>query len=316
MDINKIILKTINSKASREEYEALELWKAESQQNIEFLQKMHMNSENTSDYKEFDEKRAWDKVEAAIDNPSTQSQSSNFSKVIYILLALALLAGAFYFINDGVTDSMDHIHESDNEMIHFALSDDSQIWLNSQSVVTELSDFTSKREVELKGEAYFDITRNPESPFTIMLNDNDYIKVLGTSFNVLNNGDDFDLVVYTGHVQLNVLDRTIDLYKNDRVTLLNGAYVKVKNSNKNTLSWKNKILIFDNEKMSTVFDELSDYYQVKFEGLEDLDVENCKLRSRFDNQTLESVLLELKDFFNIEYTLSGNVITLQSISCD
>jgi len=310
MDINKIILKTINSKASTQEYEALQAWKAESQQNIEFLNKMMEKQITVKDYIEFDKSKAWDKVESKLDHPP-KSKSYLWMSVIAILAFVAVV----YFSTNGNTPNTDHIHESNDEMINFALQDDSQIWLNNESTVVELSDFISERKVSLGGEAFFDITRNPEVPFTIELNDTDFITVLGTSFNVLNSGDDFDLVVYTGHVQLNVLGRTLDLYKNDRVTLLNGAYVKVKNSNKNTLSWKNKILVFDNDKLSDVFNELEDYYSVEFNGLADLDINSCRLRSRFDNESIDKVLSELVNHFNLVYTKENNIISIQSINC-
>ena len=310
MDINKIILKAINSKASTQEYEALQAWKAESQQNIEFLNKMMEKQSTVKDYIEFDKSKAWDKVESKIDH-SPQSKPYLWMSVIAILAFIAV----FYFATNGSKPNTDHIHESNDEMINIALKDDSQIWLNNESTVAELSDFISERKVSLEGEAFFDITRNPEAPFTIELNDTDFITVLGTSFNVLNSEDDFDLVVYTGHVQLNVLGRTLDLYKNDRVTLLNGAYVKVKNSNKNTLSWKNKILVFDNDKLSDVFNELEDYYSVEFNGLTDLDINSCRLRSRFDNESIDKVLSELVNHFNLVYTKENNIISIQSINC-
>ncbi len=308
MDINKVILKAINSKPSIEEYEALESWKAESEGNLEFLNTM-MNKQNpVADYKEFDKQVAWENVESKLDAP----QSKN---ILWLSVIAILIATVAYFAINGTSTTDDHIHESDNEVINFALIDESQIWLNHSSVITELSDFTSERKVSLEGEAFFDITRNPEAPFIIQLNDTDNIKVLGTSFNVVNNEDDFDIVVYTGHVQLNVLDRTIDLYKNDRVTLLNGAYVKVKNTNKNTLSWKDRVLIFDNDKLSDVFIELSDYYNIEFNGLDDLDLSDCRLRSRFNNEPIEKVLAELVNHFKLTYSKEQNTISVHSLSC-
>ncbi len=308
MDINKVILKAINSKPSIEEYEALESWKAESEGNLEFLNTM-MNKQNpVADYKEFDKQVAWENVESKLDAP----QSKN---ILWLSVIAILIATVAYFAINGTSTTDDHIHKSDNEVINFALIDESQIWLNHSSVITELSDFTSERKVSLEGEAFFDITRNPEAPFIIQLNDTDNIKVLGTSFNVVNNEDDFDIVVYTGHVQLNVLDRTIDLYKNDRVTLLNGAYVKVKNTNKNTLSWKDRVLIFDNDKLSDVFIELSDYYNIEFNGLDDLDLSDCRLRSRFNNEPIEKVLAELVNHFKLTYSKEQNTISVHSLSC-
>ena len=92
MDINKIILKAINSKASTEEYEALESWKAESEENIAFLEKMMADSKMKTDYREFDESVAWNKVESKIDAP--KSNSKTWISILGIIMVLAVL----YFV--------------------------------------------------------------------------------------------------------------------------------------------------------------------------------------------------------------------------
>src|SRR5258708_5365973 len=64
------------------------------------------------------------------------------------------------------------------------LPDGSQVWLNSGSNLTYTKEFgTRLREVELSGEAYFDVVKNPEQPFIIHTRQID-VKVVGTAFNV------------------------------------------------------------------------------------------------------------------------------------
>ena len=64
------------------------------------------------------------------------------------------------------------------------LADGSEVWVNSQSELEFPSRFTgNERRVKLRGEAYFEITKNVDMPFIVEVQDKE-IRVLGTSFNV------------------------------------------------------------------------------------------------------------------------------------
>jgi transmembrane sensor len=64
------------------------------------------------------------------------------------------------------------------------LPDGTQVWLNSGSKISYGNDFTgSMRQVNLKGEAFFDVVKDPARPFIIHTDAID-ITVLGTAFNV------------------------------------------------------------------------------------------------------------------------------------
>lgn len=64
------------------------------------------------------------------------------------------------------------------------LPDGTRVWLNSGSMLCFPPEFLEKeRKVELKGEAYFEVTKDPEHPF-IVKTLHTGIKVLGTAFNV------------------------------------------------------------------------------------------------------------------------------------
>ena len=67
---------------------------------------------------------------------------------------------------------------------HVVLPDNTIVWLNAGSRLVYPTQFNSKnREVMLFGEAFFDVSKNPEQPFIVKTSDLQ-IKVLGTRFNV------------------------------------------------------------------------------------------------------------------------------------
>lgn len=79
------------------------------------------------------------------------------------------------------------------------LCDGTKVYLNSGTVFEFPSRFNgSKREVKLKGEAYFEVKRNEQQPFVVKTREM-AVKVLGTSFNVKSYTDEPG--VYTTLVQ-------------------------------------------------------------------------------------------------------------------
>ena len=64
------------------------------------------------------------------------------------------------------------------------LSDGTEVWLNSASTLRFPFAFNGNvREVEIQGEAYFNVARNAEKPFIVRTPGGE-IRVLGTAFNV------------------------------------------------------------------------------------------------------------------------------------
>ena len=67
---------------------------------------------------------------------------------------------------------------------HFTLSDGTKVWMNSDSELRFPVNFTSnRREIFIKGEAYFEVEPDRERPFIVHANQVS-IQVLGTKFNV------------------------------------------------------------------------------------------------------------------------------------
>jgi ferric-dicitrate binding protein FerR (iron transport regulator) len=66
----------------------------------------------------------------------------------------------------------------------FNLPDGTKVWLSNNSSIKYPSQFTGRtRELEIKGEAYFEVTPNKRKPFVVNIGEN-RIKVLGTHFSV------------------------------------------------------------------------------------------------------------------------------------
>ncbi|HYG41145.1 MAG TPA: FecR family protein [Cytophagales bacterium] len=93
------------------------------------------------------------------------------------------------------------------------LPDNSIIYLNKNSSIKYNDNFKT-REIELSGEAYFDVTSG-ESPFIIKTPLAE-IKVLGTEFNIRSIGEQLEVEVEKGVVELKANQETNTLKRGER----------------------------------------------------------------------------------------------------
>ncbi|MBK9014040.1 MAG: FecR domain-containing protein [Saprospiraceae bacterium] len=87
------------------------------------------------------------------------------------------------------------------------LADGSKVWLNAQSSLQFFTENEGKdRRVELTGEAFFEVAKNPQRPFVVKTNLGE-VTVLGTSFNVrsLPGSPTLEVNVSTGKCAFNQL---------------------------------------------------------------------------------------------------------------
>lgn len=104
------------------------------------------------------------------------------------------------------------------------LPDGSKVWLNAGSKLDYPKQFNGKtRDVQLQGEAYFEVTKDSEKPFFVHTKSFD-IKVLGTGFNVRAYLDEDSAVTSLVHGSVEVIvgkkeKRTILLHPNEKITL-------------------------------------------------------------------------------------------------
>ena len=134
----------------------------------------------------------------------------------------------------------------------YILPDKSRVWLNKNSVVSYLPDFgDSVRNVQLQGEAFFEIQPDPERPFVISANGSE-TRVIGTAFNLRAYEKDNPVVtVVSGKVAFSnesSVEEKLVLVKGEKATLYKqeGKLKKEKNDNRHFLDWKH-ILVYKKE---------------------------------------------------------------------
>ena len=220
--------------------------------------------------------------------------------------AIALLVGlgTWLFVNQSVTTPQLVLTTASEEQKEIQLADGTKVWLNAQSSFTypEYFDGTS-RQVYLKGEAFFDVSRDVTKPFIIKTS-NSSIEVLGTSFNVqaLPSNNYTEVVVKTGKVRLAALStkQSVDLIANEKgihqypINQVN----KVEETDMNELAWKSKVLFFKNTPVPEVVESLERLFNVSIQAT--ANSQNCLFTGRFKEPNLDMIIKAISEEFNIK----------------
>ena len=193
------------------------------------------------------------------------------------------------------------------------LADGTIVWLNAESEFSYPVSFTdSIREVELKGEAYFEVAKGAK-PFEVWVNDVK-VKVYGTHFNV--NGYDKVLVqtvLLSGSVGVSSLknpgvEQMIRPNEMVEVNVSTGA-CEVKAVDATAyVAWKEGYFSFEQETLEQIMAKLSRWYDVQV-GFENEEVKTQRFTGRVDrNENFQGVLNLLQRTLLVKFKIEGNRI--------
>lgn len=202
----------------------------------------------------------------------------------------------------------------DEENRNIILVDGTNISLNSNSKVTISSDYLQgSREIDLVGEAYFDVAHNPDEPFIIHANQSS-VEVLGTAFNVRSHPgqDNVQVAVVNGRV---VFQNTVDLGNGSTeelsVTLSKGQYGYMDLTRRtilvdglaieNYLAWKDGRFAFEGLTLSQVCVQLERIYEINC-SFENNSIGDLKLTSNFTNESPDKTLDVIALSLGVEYS--------------
>lgn len=193
------------------------------------------------------------------------------------------------------------------------LPDGTRVHLNAGSSLTYFSDYARQRLVELNGEAYFEVERNPENPFIVRSRE---VKttVLGTSFNIKNIGSSTEVLLVEGKVRVEdrnvpgdflVLDpRQKVVYNKD-----SGLSSAVDAGDLHDILWTQGVIYFGNTTLPEVIRVLEDWYAVDIEATGDY--EGLQYSGKFQNEYLSNVLEAMSFSLDLKYELDGKKVKLK-----
>ena len=144
------------------------------------------------------------------------------------------------------------------------LSDGTKIWLNAESELKYPVSFTgNERRVYLKGEGFFEVTKNEKSPFKVVTNDH-VISVLGTQFSIRAYSDEkyITTTLESGRVSIDAGNRHAELLPGQQSNVSNSE-MSVKDVNTQLYTaWHNNKYVFDNQSLREILHTLSRWYDM------------------------------------------------------
>jgi transmembrane sensor len=333
--VKELITKHLAGEASSEEETALRDWIAEAQENERHYlayKKVFEISENHYAHQAeamhtVDIDHEWNHFITTIQRnegkPEAKLRSIEKSPLNFwykIAAAIALVAVSGWIILNFISGDNTIHYETASETRTISLPDGSQVTLNSHSELSYSSSFNEKdRTVTLQGEAFFEVTRNPQKTFRIHAN-SAVVEVLGTSFNVLayDSLAQVEVVVETGTVKLSVPDSKteVKLVAGEKGIYSKGSQQVSSSINKdvNFQSWNTRKIIFTEDDLRAVVETLNKIYRANITIAADVPA-SCVVTVTFDHQSLDAVLHVLETTLNLTYQVNGNQIVITAAGC-
>jgi ferric-dicitrate binding protein FerR (iron transport regulator) len=305
--IISIIAKQLKEQASPEELQELQSWlqaDALHQRQYDELMAIWQNSGRLLNAPGFDTHSAWLKIKNQIKRPpATETKPSSpvisliFLKraAIAVVLLAAISLATFWYVSR--TQWQTFTATVNNQVLH--LPDQSIVHVRKGSAIRFPKKFSAReRQVELTGEAFFEVQHNEQQPFRIVTA-HSAIRVLGTSFLVHTNEMSDEVVVVTGQVQVQDKNRNsnqVIVPAGQRVVLQQHQFTQQPVTDSNFIAWQTGHLNFENTPLYKVLEDVAHYYGETIELAPGVPPSAAShgMTLRFDNQPLEQALEEIR----------------------
>ncbi|WAC09500.1 FecR family protein [Dyadobacter pollutisoli] len=230
-------------------------------------------------------------------------------------------------------ETITEIVNNERALKYVQLPDGSSVVLHKNSSVKYPKEFAaSKREVFLSGEAFFEVTKNPEQPFFVYANEL-VAKVHGTSFSVKARAEDEQVIVavktgkvsvftkkdakakqYTEDKELAALVLTPNQQatferSHDRLfrTILSTAILL-------NIPIENQAFTYSETPAEAVFTTLSKAYGVDIEFNREI-MSQCSITATLGDEPLENKLKWICTILEAEYEITPEKITIKGNPC-
>jgi ferric-dicitrate binding protein FerR (iron transport regulator) len=245
-------------------------------------------------------------------------QTLHWWKYVAVAASVAVIVLCSTFIFNRQLKEETFVLSTKLERQLFTLPDSSRIWLNSESKLTYTNAFgKNARNVELCGEAYFEVAKDSIRPFTVKTGEIS-IRVLGTKFNVQAYPSEKTIATTLLEGTVSVLQKSVP---KGGVILCPGQQLRFDSSNKEILilevdcapyaAWKEGKLIFRQTNVKEAFAIMERDFRIKI-ILENKALEQRKITGRFDlNENPENILSVMQETIPFNYILKNDSIFIK-----
>lgn len=263
------------------------------------------------------ERRIWERITGLVDG-KRMSRRLWMYKITAVAASVLLLISVGTLIYQGAQDEERYMYvvaSGIRSIEPISLPDGTSVRMGPNSQLTYPSRFTGKtREVELKGQAFFDVAKDAERPFTVHT-ENMGVTALGTAFEVFDHHSEknIETILLNGRVKVDLEGPDV---KNKQEVILSpnemlvydkqNRSMNVKRVNAETYSgWRNGILSFENEPLSMILTRLEPWFGRKVVCPDEI-AEKYRFTFKVRDESLERILFMLSTTSPIRYREKDN----------
>ena len=205
-------------------------------------------------------------------------------------------------------------HPDHLERTKVILPDSTQVWLNSASRLSYTDAFMTKnREVQISGEAFFDVVRKNDMPFVVKFQENT-ITVKGTKFNVTAYGmeDKVYAALVEGKIEFAGSTVKVDMNPGEMLSydMTTKDILKCKADLSSQISWVDGRLDYSSITLEQFLTRLSSIYGFKVDYRPHKYVNHTFCINLSTNESLNDVLDAISIIVPISWSYSDGVVTV------
>lgn len=195
------------------------------------------------------------------------------------------------------------------------LADGTIVWLNSDSHIRYPVTFSGNtRQVELEGEAYFEVAKDVEQPFIVRMNEYN-VRVTGTQFNVRNYlNESLATTLVEGGVQIERKGK-VDRLRPGQQAVLENNEIRIRVVNvEEQVAWRHGAFGFTQCRLENIMEELARWYDVDVFYMNQ-QVKDYHFSAWFKrSSSINEVINILEKTKKISLDLKGRILTVKDIS--
>lgn len=325
----------LSGEASEEERKDLERWLELSEENKRlFRQIQDIYNVELQNRFQYDKEAALNKFRKVMEADSSSAAKKGariyhapkrktgvWLKIAALLLAVAGIS--IYVVTSTDFSAEDPAQEvahgvsvetEPGEQKSFRLSDGSRVRLNAGSRIYIPSGFgTASRDVELSGEAFFEIESGHEYEFSVVT-ESARVAVLGTSFSVRawQDREESVIAVQTGRVSVRSSSPEIE----EQTILTPGEYSTVRRGEApgpalqanvdQYLGWTNQMFVFEETPLIDVLRQLELHFNVRITVSDFSSIED-PVTARYRDESLEEILRFTSITHGVDFTVKSSI---------
>jgi ferric-dicitrate binding protein FerR (iron transport regulator) len=215
-----------------------------------------------------------------------------FKPAFAVILFLAVIAAGIYLINRGTSEpQLKIISTLNKETKKIVLPDSSVVFMSGNSSLEFYSNFDKVRRLNLRGEAFFSVTKRKIN--FVVTTENAKITVMGTKFDVCSRDNKTRVVVDEGKVNFTAKTGSggVNLSRNQLSVIEKKSPPTLPESvdSKYFLGWMDGKLVFYQTPLSNIVNQLEKHYNIKL-FVNDDSLNKLTLTGSFKSDDADSAL--------------------------